>query len=104
MKNPLSALLDKRGIEKIEDLEPEEKAVFERWSVVLTGESVTIENLKEFCKAQVRRIEEKADGVTPLNTLQQACMHVYIQLLKAIEAPEHERAALEQHLTQIINS
>lgn len=100
----LSKLLDKRGIDTIEDLEPEEKQVFERWSVVLTGESVSIENLKDFCRAQIRRIEEKADGVTPLNNLQQACIHVYIQLLKAIEAPEQERVALEQHLTQIINS
>lgn len=100
----LSKLLDKRGIEKIEDLAPEEKQVFERWSVVLTGEVVSVESLKEFCRAQIRRIEESLDGKTPLTPLQQACIHVYISLLKAIEAPEKERESLEQYLTQLVNS
>jgi hypothetical protein len=70
----------------------------------LTGETVSIENLKEFCRSQIRKIEESIDGKTPLTPLQQACLHVYIQLLKAIEAPEKEREALEQYLTQLINS
>jgi hypothetical protein len=100
----LSTLLTKRGIDTIEELAPEEKATFERWSVVLTGETVTIDSIKEFCKSQIRKVEETIDGKSPLTPLQTACLYVYIQLLKAIEAPEQERAALERHLTDLINS
>lgn len=100
----LSKLLEKRGIEKVEDLTPEEKAKFDKWKLVLTGASVTIDTLKEFCQSQIRIIESKCDGVTSLTTLQQASMHVYINLLKAIEAPEAERDSLERYLTQIVNA
>lgn len=100
--NVLSKLLTKRGIEKIEDLAPEEKEVFQRWQVILTGESVTVDSLKAFCRSQINIIEDKADGITPLTTLQQACIHVYKNLLKAIETPEAERESLELYLTQLI--
>lgn len=100
----LSKLLEKRGIARIEDLAPEEKAQFDKWKLVLTGATVTLDTLKEFCQSQIRIIESRCDGITPLTTLQQASMHVYINLLKAIEAPEAERESLERYLTQIVNA
>lgn len=100
----LTKLLEKRGIDRIEDLQPDERAQFDKWRLVLSGESVTIDSVKEFCASQIKVIENKCDGVTPLTTLQQASLHVYSNILKAIEAPEAERESLERHLTQIVNS
>ena len=102
--NVLNKLLDKRGIEKVEDLSVEEQATFQKWRLVLSGDTVTIDSIKEFCAAQIKLIEGKCDGVTPLTTLQQACIHVYVSLLKTIEAPEAERESLEKYLTQIVNA
>lgn len=100
----LSQWLDKAGIKKVEDLSPDEKAVYDRYRRVLSGETLTIETIKTFCETQIKVIEAKCDGITPLTTLQQACLHVYLNILKAIEAPEAERVAVEQHLTQLIDS
>lgn len=99
----LSKLLEKRGIDKVEELSPEERTTFERYRVILSGETITVAQLKEFCQAQIRIIESKCDGVTGLTAMQQACLHVYLNLLKAIEAPEVERESLEKYLTQLIS-
>lgn len=100
----LTKLLQKRGIDKVQDLSAEERIVFDQYQAVLSGEKVTIEALADFCKQQIKVIETKCDGVTPLTNIQQASLHVYLTLVKAIESPEAERAALEQHLTQVITS
>lgn len=103
--NLLSKLLEKRGINKVEDLSIEEKVVFDRYSVVLTGEAVTIETLKEFCKSQIKLIEAVFAGAEQKNDVYlKACLHVYLNLLKAIEAPQAERESLEKYLTQLITS
>lgn len=98
----LSKWLEKRGIEKAEDLSPEELTTYNHYKSVLSGETLSIDTIKVFCQGQIRIIESKCDGVTLLTPLQQASLHVYLNLLKAIEAPEAERLALEQHLTQIV--
>lgn len=100
----LSKLLEKRGIDRIEDLAPEERDTLNKWKLILSGDTVTVDSIKEFCKSQIRIIESKCDGVTPLTNLQQACIHVYVNLLKAIEAPEAERESLEKYLTQLVNA
>lgn len=100
----IDKLLGKRGVEKVEDLGPEEQAQIQKWNIILRGESITVHALKEFCQSQIRIIESKCDGVTGLTNMQQACLHVYMNLLKAIEAPEAERASLEKYLTQLLNS
>lgn len=103
--NLLATLLAKRGISKETDLSPEEKAVFDNYRVILSGEVVTVEKLKEFCKTQIRTIEGIFAGPETKNDVYlKASLHVYLNLLKAIEAPEAEREALERHLTQLIHS
>lgn len=98
----LTKLLNKRGITNEDELTKEEKEVFDRYKMILMGDTVTIDTLKEFCKQQVRAIEDKCDGVNPLTNMQQASLHVYLTLIKAIEAPEVERESLERYLTQLI--
>lgn len=105
--NLLSKLLEKRGIDKIEDLAPEEKVIYDRWNTVLRGETVTVASIKEFCTSQIKLIEEKfasGAGEEAENSYLKACLHVYLNILKALEAPEVEREAIERHLVQLINS
>ncbi len=105
--NLLTKLLEKRGIDKIEDLAPEEKEVFDRWSAKLRGDTLTVETIKEFCASQIKVIEDKfasSEGTYQGDQYLKACLHVYLNILKAIEAPEAEREAIERHLTQLISS
>lgn len=101
----LSRLLAKRGIDKEEDLSPEEKVVFDKYKLVLSGEAVTVDVIKQFCLSQIRIIESKF--ASPGNTdkddkYYKACLHVYLNFLKAIEGPEAERESLEKYLIQLI--
>jgi hypothetical protein len=100
----LSKLLQKRGIEAIEQMTPDEQEVYRAYEYKLRGDPVSIEAIRAFCQSQINLIEDKADGVTPLTMIQQACIHVYKNMMKMIDAPETERILLEQHITQIINS
>ncbi len=103
----LSDLLKKSGVEKVEDLSPEELSTYNRYKTVLSGEKLTVETIKTFCEAQVRILEDKfadSEGTWDSNIYLKACLHVYLNVLKAIEAPEAERVAIEQHLNQIINA
>lgn len=100
----LSKLLGKRGIEKEEDLSIEEKVVFDKYKAILTGEAVSVQVIKDFCRLQIRIIEEKfaSHGYHVDDTYLKACLHVYLNLLKTIEAPEAERESLELYLAQLI--
>lgn len=101
----LSKLLQKRGIKSENDLSIEEKAVFDKYKLILTGETVTIESLKEFCATQLKIIESKfatGDNSDKKDAYYKAAMHIYINLLQAINAPEIERAGLERYLNSLI--
>ena len=99
----IQQLLDKRGINKITELSPDEKVEYERWQQIIDGSEVTVDKIKEFCKYQIKVVESKCDGVTSLTPIQQASLHIYLNLLAMIEAPEIDRKNLEAHLTRIIN-
>lgn len=98
--------LAKRGIKDPEDLTPEERVTYDRYRLILSGELVTVDKIKEFCRHQINVIEEKfASSLQSGDDARlKACLHVYLNLLKAIEAPEKERESLELHLNQIINN
>lgn len=102
--NILSRLLEKRGIKREEDLTLEEKQVFDRYKLILTKE-VTVENIKEFCKNEITKLEDNfSKPNTEHDIYWKACLHVYLTLLKVIEAPEAERESLERNLEQLIKS
>lgn len=98
MKISLTSWLQKRGIEKEEDLSPEEKVVFDKYKLLLTGEVVTVETLKAFCQSQLAIVIAACDGKNPITPIQQAGIHIYTNLIKAIEAPLAERESLERML------
>lgn len=100
----LDKLLDKKGIKNIDDLTLEERAIFDGYKVTLTGKNVSIKDLEEFCRNQIRIIEGKFSGPDDTHdSYLKACLHVYLTLLKAIEAPKVERENLERYLIAIIS-
>ena len=100
----LDKLLKKRGIEHVDELSTEEKQVFDRYTAVLKGENLSVESIRKFCENQIKVIEGIiADGKIRPTDLQLASLHVYLNILKAIEAPEKERESLEKYLNQILN-
>lgn len=100
MKISLTKWLNLKGVEHEEDLTPEEKVVFDRYKLILSGESVTVPTLRAFCNSQLAIIMAACDGKNPLTPIQQAGIHIYSTLIKAIEAPEAERESLERMLEQ----
>ncbi len=100
----LDKLLAKRGIKDFKDLSPEERVTFEGYKNVLTGKTLTIKNLEDFCRMQVRIIESRfandAEGKVDVYT--KACLHVYLNLLMAMEAPKVERENMEKYLVSLI--
>lgn len=103
----IDKLFAKRGIEKVEDLSQEEQVQIQKWKVVLSGDAVTVDSVKDFCNSQIRLIEAKyasSAGVYEENVFLKACLHVYLNILRVIEAPQAERESLERQLVQIINS
>lgn len=102
--NILSKWLFKKGITNPEELLPEEKVIYDKYRVILSGENISVDKIKEFCEYQVKIIENKfADNPkTDDDTYLKACLHIYLNILKCIEAPEKEREALEKHLTGLL--
>lgn len=103
----LSKILEKRGIASPEDLTLEEKEVYDKYRLILSGEAISIEQVKEFCNSQIRLIEDKfasqPSKVKEDDPFLKASLHVYLNVLRAIEAPEQERASLEKHLLSLIS-
>lgn len=100
----LDKLMEKRGIKRYEDLSADEKAVYDRQKLVLTGKTVTLKNLEDFCRSQISLIEDKfAAAETANDVYLKACLHVYLNLLKAIDAPKIERESMERYLISLIN-
>lgn len=107
MHKLLYELLRKRKIETIDDLSTEERKDFENYQHILDGQNITVEKIKEFCERQVKIIEDvyaSGDRTDKQDMFSRASLHVYLNLLKAIEAPEAERKNIEQYLTNLINS
>lgn len=101
MKFSITSWLAQKGVEKEEDLSQEEKVSLDRIKLILSGEKlITVDLIKAFCQSQILLIESACDGKTPLTSIQQAGLHIYLNIVKAIEAPEAERESLERLLTQ----
>ena len=99
----LSKLFQKRGINGVEELNAEERQVFETYQRTLSKRELTMEDLGVFLESQIGIIEarwrdhettkEKKADLIPYHT-------VYKTLLQAIKAPELERQQLENYLNQ----
>lgn len=104
MHSLLHKLLKKRGIESPEELTAEEKRDFDNWREVLSKETLTIGDIKEFCETQCEIIKQKWSDY---NVEQQKKSElipyftVYNTLLSAIDSPKIAREALEKQLIEM---
>lgn len=104
MHSLISKLLKKRGIDSLDELNQEERVTFDTWQSVLSKETLSTDDIKEFCNSQIAVIEgkwrdmngesKKADLI-PYHT-------VYKMLVEVIDSPQKARKALEQQLEQLL--
>lgn len=105
MKDILLRILNKRGV-KVEELDKDEKATFEQWEKTLSKDELTIEDVKNFCKAQCSIIENKWKDYDTLQVKKAEMIPyhvVYKTLLQVIDSPKAAREQLEQNLNQLLN-
>lgn len=106
MHKLLTKLLQKRNIETIEQLDPEEKQTYESWQGILSKETLTLEDLQIFCRSQIGVIESKWSDLKVEQTRKAELIPyhtVYKLILAAIDSPQAARKALEDQLNQLIN-
>ena len=105
MHNILTKLLQKRGIESVNELDKDEKQDFESWQAVLNKDELTVEDIKKFCQGQVDVVSNKwADHNIDNDKKAQLIPYFvcYTTLLKAINSPKLARDSLEKNLNQLI--
>lgn len=103
MHTLLEKLFQKRGIEDVNQLDKEEKQVFEEWNLVLNKEELSTEDIKKFLQAQIEAIEGKWADITSLNKADLIPYHTcYKLLLGAISSPRSAREAMEKQLINLL--
>lgn len=106
MHKLLSQLLTKYGVQSSDELQPEEKVVFEQWKGIMDKEELTTADIKKFCETQIDVIENKWTDYNThdLKKAEWIPYHtVYKTLLKVIDSPRSARERLEQQLTDLLN-
>lgn len=105
MHNLLSKLFEKRGIKDVNDLDEEERITFEHWNNILSKETLSITDIKEYCQTQLDIISSKWASYD-LESSRKAELipyfSVYSSLLKVMDAPQLGREALEKQLNELI--
>jgi len=107
MKGILQKLLNKRGIESLDQLSDEEQGTYKQWNQILSKDELTIGDIREFCQSQCNIIEgkwkdydlpnEKKAELIPYHT-------VYKTLLAVTDSPKVAREQLEEHLNNLLNA
>jgi len=106
MNKLLSDWLLKLGVKPTE-LQGEERDTFDSWKAILDGEELTVEKIEEFLEVQKGEIEKRFENLdnTPRKNEKLILMHVmYSKMLKMLRSGEQERAALEKHLEQLLDT
>lgn len=100
----LTEIFKKKGIETIEELEPDERETYQNYQKILSKDSLTLEDIEKFISDQIRIIEGKwrdytfkdASSLIPYHT-------IYCVLRDVIKSPQVEREQLEKYLRQLHN-
>ncbi len=106
MNSILAKLLRKRGISSLEVLDAEERATFDRYELILNKREISVADMRQFMQSRIDHIESKwADMNTDATKKAEYIPYhtVYKTLLKALDAPQAEREALEQVLLQQVS-
>jgi hypothetical protein len=107
MKNILTRLLNKRGIENSTELSQEERVQFDTWNRILSKESVTLQDFSQFCDVQIGAIDRALEDVdrTSERTDRLVVQRVvYAKIKSFLTSPQAEREQLEKYLEQLINT
>ena len=101
----LQRILKKKGIEKIIDLEPEEKATYDEWDRILSEGDITVEKILGFCENQINLIQMKwrdLDNSEKKNERLIALHTAYSMMKEMITGSKAERENLERHLNELL--
>jgi hypothetical protein len=104
MHGLLTTLLRKRGIETTKELDADEKLTFDNWDKILSKEELTLEDVKQFCQAQIDTIQGKWQdlNITQANKAELIPYQtIYTLLLRVIASPKSAREQLEQQLISL---
>lgn len=104
MSNILEKLLKKRGIEGIEKLNDDELEQYKGWQKVLSKEKLTVEDIREFCQAQVDMIKARWRKLEPQDERLVVMFTIYSTLIEVIDSPRAEREKLESYLNQLLQN
>lgn len=105
MHQLLEKLLGKRGIKDPIELSTEERVWFDQQQLVLNKDELSVEDIKQFCKTQIKMIEAKwTDLNISQSTKAEWIPHhtIYTTLLVAIDSPKIAREAAELQLIQML--
>lgn len=105
MYEVITNLFKRRGITDIQQLSPEEKIDYDRWTKILSEGEVSVESIKKFCNNQIGIIESKLRDMSNTNEKNERLIiqfNVYKSILGSIEAPRQEREQLEVYLNSLI--
>ena|SRR3990167_1786557 len=105
--HPLIArLFEKKGINDVRELSPDDQVEFHGWQKVFTQEDVSLEQVKKFCRSQLDAIEGHWSNLDNSNQKNERLIiqhTVYKTLLNLISAPSESKANLERYLQEMID-
>ena len=104
MHGLLQTLLRKRGIETTQELDTDEKLTFDNWDKILSKEELTLEDVKQFCQAQIDTIQGKWQDLNITQTNKAELIPyqtIYTLLLRVIQSPKSAREQLEKQLVEL---
>lgn len=105
MSNILSKLFTKFNINGVDELNSEEKVIYENWQNILSKEELTLADIKNFCQTQVDLIEAKWRDYGSQNKANLIPYHtVYKTLLLTIDSPKVARESLEKQLNELLKN
>lgn len=107
MHQLLERLLGKRGIKDPIELSTEERTWFDQQQLILNKDELSVGDIKQFCKTQIKIIESKwADLNLDQSKKAELIPHhsIYTTLLGAIDSPKVAREAAELQLMNMLNT
>jgi hypothetical protein len=92
----LDAILQKLGLTSIDDLKPEEKATWLKWSTILGKDDVSIDDLKKFLPQELERANvelRKHENSDKKDAYYKAYGDILATILKFIVTPTARKTA-----------